>query len=139
MSAAVAPARTIVFDAACVLCCGGVEWIIRRDPAVRWHFVGLQSPRGRYLMAEHGLSPDDPSTFLVLMDGRSLRESEAVLAIAEDLGGPWRWVARLAGSLPRALRDAAYRLVARHRSHWFGRRATCYLPSERDRARFLDQ
>jgi predicted DCC family thiol-disulfide oxidoreductase YuxK len=73
------------------------------------------------------------------MNGRGLRESEAVLAIAEDIGGPWRIVARLAGWLPRGLRDAAYRFVARHRLHWFGRRSTCFVPSDRDRPRFLDQ
>ena len=89
-------------------------------------------------MLEHSLSPDDPTTFLVLADGRCLQQSDAVLAIAEDLGGPWRALARVARWIPRVARDAAYRFVARHRLHWFGRRATCYLPSAADRSRFLD-
>lgn len=129
---------TIVFDSACVLCCGGVEWIIRRDAAARWRFVALQSRRGRRLMLEHGLSADDPSTFLVLTDGLCLQQSDAVLAIAQDVGVGWRSLARLARWIPRPLRDAAYRLVARHRLHWFGQRSTCYVPSAADRARFLD-
>jgi predicted DCC family thiol-disulfide oxidoreductase YuxK len=40
--------------------------------------------------------------------------------------------------VPRLLRDAAYRVIARHRYRIFGRSETCFLPSPQTRDRFLD-
>jgi predicted DCC family thiol-disulfide oxidoreductase YuxK len=60
----------------------------------------MQSEEGRALLTAHGVDAEDPSTFLVL-----------------DAGQAWR-----------AWRDALYRLLARNRYRWFGRRAVCYLP-----------
>jgi predicted DCC family thiol-disulfide oxidoreductase YuxK len=34
-------------------------------------------------------------------------------------------------------RDAAYRLVARNRYRWFGRRPTCYVPAAGEEHRFI--
>ena len=39
--------------------------------------------------------------------------------------------------LPRPLRDALYSLVARNRYRWFGRRASCMLPTPETADRFL--
>jgi predicted DCC family thiol-disulfide oxidoreductase YuxK len=40
--------------------------------------------------------------------------------------------------VPRPLRDWAYDIVARHRYRWFGRRATCMVPTPELRARFVE-
>jgi predicted DCC family thiol-disulfide oxidoreductase YuxK len=40
--------------------------------------------------------------------------------------------------LPRGLRDAMYRIVARNRYRWFGRSETCMVPTPELRARFID-
>jgi len=40
--------------------------------------------------------------------------------------------------VPRAMREWAYRLVARYRYRICGRYDSCPLPSETTRARFLD-
>jgi predicted DCC family thiol-disulfide oxidoreductase YuxK len=56
--------------------------------------------------------------------------------MAEGLGWPWS----LAGCmriLPRPVRDRLYAFVARNRLHFFGRRATCYVPNAGDEDRFL--
>ena len=62
--------------------------------------------------------------------------SEAVLRVAEYLGGWWR-VARVLRILPRFVRDAAYDLFARNRYRMFGRYDTCPIPAPEVRARFL--
>jgi predicted DCC family thiol-disulfide oxidoreductase YuxK len=46
-----------------------------------------------------------------------------------DIGGIYGILAAIGGLLPKALRDAAYRLVARNRYRWFGRRQSCYVPA----------
>jgi predicted DCC family thiol-disulfide oxidoreductase YuxK len=41
-------------------------------------------------------------------------------------------------AVPRAVRDPAYRWLARNRYRWFGRSATCWLPEPEYARRFLD-
>jgi predicted DCC family thiol-disulfide oxidoreductase YuxK len=52
------------------------------------------------------------------------------------LGGVWRVVAWLR-FMPRVLRDGTYRVIARNRYRWFGKRETCRVPTAEERARFL--
>jgi predicted DCC family thiol-disulfide oxidoreductase YuxK len=78
-------------------------------------------------MADHGVDPADPATFLVLDSGRRLTESEAAIHVMAVLGGPWR-IVKAARLIPRRHRDYMYRALARNRYRWFGRRDTCYLP-----------
>lgn len=87
----------------------------------------MQSDAGASLLAEHGIDPNDPQTFLVIDGGKCRTESDAALHVVTSLGGLWRLCA-VARVIPRPWRDAAYRLLARNRYRWFGRRATCYLP-----------
>jgi predicted DCC family thiol-disulfide oxidoreductase YuxK len=73
---------------------------------------------------------------LVLWDGYLLTESAGVLAMARGLGWPWR-IAEIVRLLPRRPRDALYRLIARNRFRWFGRRDTCWVPSPEFSQRIL--
>jgi predicted DCC family thiol-disulfide oxidoreductase YuxK len=47
-------------------------------------------------------------------------------------------VARLGLLVPRPLRDLAYRVIARNRYAWFGRRTRCRVPSAGEAGRLLD-
>jgi predicted DCC family thiol-disulfide oxidoreductase YuxK len=62
--------------------------------------------------------------------------SDAVLEVVSSLGGIYRatavfWV------IPRVLRDAVYRIVARSRYWVFGRSDSCRVPTPDERDRFL--
>jgi len=39
--------------------------------------------------------------------------------------------------IPRGIRTPAYRLLARNRYRWFGKKEVCRIPSAEERARFL--
>lgn len=130
-------AAVIVFDGACVLCSGWVRFLLRFDRRGRYRFAPMQGLHGRRLLRENGLDPDDPLSFLLVQQGRAWSDSEAVLRVLDGLGGPWR-LARLAWLLPRGLRDRGYRLLARNRYRWFGRREACLVPDASLRGRFLD-
>jgi predicted DCC family thiol-disulfide oxidoreductase YuxK len=124
----------ILFDGACNLCTGSVQFIIERDRAAVFRFASLDSATGRRARAEHQLVTD---SVVLLEDGKAFVESEAALRIASRLGWPWRWLA--AGRvLPLAWRNAVYRWVARNRYAWFGRQDSCWLPTPELAARFLD-
>ena len=127
----------VIFDGICVLCCAGLHWIVRHDRRGHWRFLAMQSRKGAAALSEAGIKPLAPTSFLVLYGGRSYIESEACLVIAGDVGGIWRVLATVARIVPRSVRDAAYRVVARNRYRWFGRRASCYAPSADEGYRFL--
>ena len=148
MSRAAPPPATgaiIVFDGVCVLCNGWVRFLLRHDHRQRYRFAAMQGEAGRALLAEHGLDPDDPVSFLLIEHDlgrdrgappRVSTDTTAIRRVIAGLGGPWR-VAHLAALLPAFVRDPLYRLVARNRYRLFGQHEACMAPSEETRARFL--
>lgn len=119
--------RIVVFDGLCNLCTGGARWFERHPATPPFLLVPMQSDRGRALLAQHGYDPDDPLTFLVLDGRQCLTQSDAWIHLIVAAGRGWRLM-HAARFIPRAWRDSAYRLIARNRYRWFGRRQTCYLP-----------
>jgi predicted DCC family thiol-disulfide oxidoreductase YuxK len=73
------------------------------------------------------------------VDGREeiFTRFDAVLRTARHLGGVSRLL-ELVRIVPGPIRDAAYRLVARHRHRLGHHDAQCLIPTESERARFLD-
>jgi predicted DCC family thiol-disulfide oxidoreductase YuxK len=128
----------IVFDGVCLLCSRWVDFILRHDRARRFQLAAMQGTHGRRLLSEHGLSPYDPLSFLLVQDGRGYTDTDAIIRVLQGLGRPWKVVAGLLRVVPGFLRDPAYRWVARHRYRLFGRREMCRLPDAAHASRFLD-
>lgn len=126
----------VVFDGVCVLCSGWVDFLLRHDRRRQFRFAAMQGEAGRHLLAGHGLDPDDPISFLLLDAGGARTDSDAIIAVLARLGGAWR-VAGVLRLLPRGVRDALYRRLARNRYRWFGKRDACYLPGADEQHRFL--
>lgn len=138
------PGGTIVlFDGVCNLCTGSVRFLLRRDRRRRLRFASLQSPAGQALLARNGVAEamgagsGGLETLVVLEAGRARVRSDAALLLARRLPWPWPMLAVFL-ALPRPLRDALYRFVARHRYRWFGRTETCMVPTPEMTGRFLD-
>lgn len=127
----------IVFDGHCLLCSRSVRFVLRHDRGGRFRLAAQQGATGQALLRRHGLDPADPPSFLLVAQGQGYVDSDALLRVLSGLGGPWRMAAALLRVVPRPLRDAAYRLVARNRLRWFGRAEQCLLPTPETRARFL--
>lgn len=132
----------MLYDGVCGLCNRLVQFILKRDRNDRFLFASLQSEFAATLLKRHGADPHDLDTFYVVIDHgqpgeRVLMRSDAILHVVKTLGGIWT----LAGAgriLPKVLRDAMYRLVARNRYRVFGKHESCMLPSPEHRAKFLD-
>jgi predicted DCC family thiol-disulfide oxidoreductase YuxK len=134
MSEPVAP--VIVFDGICHLCSRSIRFVLARPKAPPYRFAAVQSESGRTLLARHGLDPNDPVSFLLLDDNGAYTDSDAVLRVLVSFGGAWR-LAQLLRVVPRRWRDALYRVIARNRYRWFGKRDSCLVPDAAVRARFL--
>lgn len=87
----------------------------------------MQTPLGQALLEQNGLNPNDPTSWLLLEHGVGHTSTEAIIRTGQMLGGVWRTLSMLR-IIPRAWRDAAYRLIARNRYRWFGRGDMCTMP-----------
>jgi predicted DCC family thiol-disulfide oxidoreductase YuxK len=125
----------IFFDGMCAMCDRFVSLIARVDKKGVFRFASLQGETARALLPP--LSDDPKQWSMLYLDERGLHDqSEASLQVYRRLGG-WAWLLSLFRLVPRCLRDPVYRVVARNRYRWFGRRDTCRVPSPAERARFL--
>jgi predicted DCC family thiol-disulfide oxidoreductase YuxK len=114
--AAPEPRAVVLFDGVCNLCNGAVRFIAANDPAGRFAFLALQSPRAAALLvpstssgAPAGPQPveeREPDTIVLLDHGRLYERSNAVLHIALGLRAPWP-LAFAAILIPSGARDAA--------------------------------
>ena len=125
----------IFFDGVCQMCNRFVDRILQADSKEIFHFAPLQGTTAQRLLPP--LS-DDPSEWAMLyLDEQGVHDqSDATLAVYRRLGGRWS-VLSLARFIPRGIRNPIYRLIARNRYRLFGRRDTCRLPTEQEKARFL--
>jgi predicted DCC family thiol-disulfide oxidoreductase YuxK len=64
-------------------------------------------------------------------------EADAVIEILKTIGGFWNFIAFVFQIIPKFLRNAVYRLVAKNRYKFFGKRNSCRVPNEKERERFV--
>jgi predicted DCC family thiol-disulfide oxidoreductase YuxK len=126
----------ILYDGDCLLCSRWVRWVVRHDPDGIFRFTAIGSLYGRALATRLGIDPDNPATNAVIIDGKAHLYSDSAIAIASRLPG-WGWTRWLA-LVPKPLRDAFYKLIARNRIAWFGRLQACDLPGPEVRARIIE-
>ncbi len=142
----------LFFDGVCGLCNRFVDFVLRADRQHRFRYSPLQGETARRLLdqaggREAGSAPPggrEPGTpqacdlrsFIFLDTDRRFEQSSAVLHALIRLGGAWRLFAVLY-VFPRPVRDFVYRVVARNRYRWFGRRDACRMPTPEERDRFL--
>lgn len=137
----------ILYDGVCGLCNRFVRFVLRHDPRGAFRFASLQSPiAGRILAASavnrgsletvYVVRAFDPEASPSQMD--LLSRSEAVLFVLRELGGVWRTAGFVLRCFPPSIRDWGYRVIAGTRYRIFGRYATCPVPDQSVRNRFLD-
>ena len=127
----------ILFDGVCNLCNGFVQFIIQHDKKEKFSFAPLQSAFAKKTLASKNLNADDLQSVIFLAEDKIFTKSEAALEIAKHLGGFWSLLAGLK-ILPQVLRNSVYDLVCKNRYKWFGKSATCMIPSTKLKNRFLE-
>jgi predicted DCC family thiol-disulfide oxidoreductase YuxK len=129
-------AAIVLFDGVCNFCNSSVNFIIERDKAGYFKFAPLQSEIGESLITEHGIDPEKTDSIILVEDGAVFTHSTAALRIAKRLSAAWP-AFYAAIIVPRPLRDAAYKLFAKHRYRLFGKQDQCMIPTPEVRSRFL--
>jgi len=133
----------LLYDDTCGFCAESVQLVLRHDRRRTLHFAALHGVFGTLVRERHPELEGVDSIVWVDPPGsghgtRVLVQSDAALRVARYLGGWWTLVLPLR-LIPRAVRDAAYNLIARHRHSLIGSGPSCLLPPPEVRERFLDE
>ncbi len=129
----------LLYDGTCGFCAESVQFVLKRDRDGALRFAALDSAYGRAVIERHPeLRNVDSVLWVAPADEhdaeRVLTHSAAAMRVASYLGGGWR-LAQLARIVPAPMRDAMYRLIAKHRHRLSDDR--CFVPSAQERSRFL--
>jgi predicted DCC family thiol-disulfide oxidoreductase YuxK len=123
------PAPVVIFDGECAICNGAIRRVLKFDKHGVFRITGNASDVGKALIARAGLPADVTDSSVVVVHGnQSWTRSSAVLQVIAYLPYPWR-VAAVARVVPKSVRDAAYRQIAKHRRKVEGADAECGIPS----------
>jgi len=134
----------LLYDGECGLCNRVVRRLLLLDRAGVLRFAPLQGPSGQAYLKRHALPAEDFSTVVFVPDWSKqdrpdykLRTS-GIAGALRACGGAGAFLASILQLVPRPLRDAGYKIVARIRYRLFGPRKDCPLPKPEWRARFFE-
>lgn len=126
----------ILFDGVCNLCNGFVQFVIKRDPHAKFKFGTLQSNKAIELLIPHHINPEELNSVIFIENNKVYTQSDAAIKIAQHLGSAWPLAASLL-IIPKFIRNAVYRFIAKNRYRWFGKKMQCMVPSPDLKSRFL--
>ncbi len=125
--------KIVFFDGICNLCNSSVQFLLKYNHKKNLKFAALQSI---YFRTHFPNEVSNMESILYFSDGMLYRESTAIIKITKELVFPLS-LASVMLILPARFRDFFYRMVAKHRYRFFGKREVCYFPSPDLEERFL--
>ncbi|RYD95177.1 MAG: DUF393 domain-containing protein [Sphingobacteriales bacterium] len=123
----------VLFDGVCNLCNHSVQLIIKQDKQDYFRFAALDSDFGKAMSSKYHIAAD---SIVLIEKDQVYTQSDAALRIARHLSGIYP-VLYAAMIIPKFIRDRIYRLIARNRYRWFGKRQACWMPSAQLSKKFL--
>jgi len=133
------------YDGLCGFCNASVQWLLRQDKRDKFRFAAQQSAFAQEVLRKYGIDQEkmlsDNSVYLVMDLGSSaerlLKRSDVTAQCLYSLGGIWKALGAGLRVVPRFIRDAGYRAIAKNRFRLAGRYASCPIPTAAQRAKFL--
>ncbi len=128
----------LLFDGHCSLCNTAVDFVLKRDAKKKLLFASIQGSEGQRVLKMYQLPPSYLETLVLVEQGQVYLGSTAALRVARLLGGGWPLFYSLI-IIPKGLRDRIYQWIGTHRYKWFGRRASCRIPTASEKSCFLTE
>jgi predicted DCC family thiol-disulfide oxidoreductase YuxK len=126
----------ILFDGVCNFCNSRINFIIRHDKRDYFRFAPLQSETAKKILGENHLPAMTLDSFILIENGKTFDRTSAALRIAKHLSGGWSLFYGFI-IVPPFIRDVFYKIVAKNRYKWWGKKDSCMIPTPEVRAKFL--
>lgn len=125
----------LFFDGFCGLCNGFVDFLLPKNQRQLLKFATLQ---GDYSKTQLDSSlRESLDTVVLKVNDKIYLKSSAALVSLKYIGGIWGALA-LFLIIPKPIRDFFYDLIARNRYQWFGKKESCRIPTENEKAQFIN-
>lgn len=122
----------VIFDGVCHLCNGFVDFIFKHDKRRAFILLPSQAQKAKGILRAFDLHEKADTSVFLVQGGKIYQESTAALRVLQNMGFPYNLFMVLI-IIPPFIRNVFYRLIARNRYRWFGRRQTCrFLPAEEE-------
>lgn len=125
----------ILFDGVCNLCNGAVQFVLGNDSNKVFKFASLQSEFAQDFLKNHQLPTQNFDTLILIENEEVFKKSKAVFKIVKYFPR-YSWLS-IFSFLPIFISDFFYDIVSKNRLKWFGKRESCWLPTEDLKERFL--
>src|SRR2546430_14092306 len=125
---------TLLFDGVCNICNVLINFVKRHDKEAKFSYEALQSETGQKLLNQYHLKAKvnlrdknagnkNPifESFVFIDEDKAYTHSSAALQLAKKMKFPWNVFYGFI-IIPKPVRDAVYKFIARNRYRWFGRR-----------------
>lgn len=116
----------VLFDGVCNLCENSIQFILAHEVKAQFTFASLQSNLAQQLLLKHQIRPSLDSLVLFTSSTEFYRESSAAWRIAETLKSPYSYLSFIR-YFPLFIRDFSYRLIAKNRYYFWGKKSHCLL------------
>lgn len=131
----------IFYDGDCGFCHASIQQILKRDKNHIFYYAPLQGKSYQHISQKRPSLDEVLSqkrgTLVLFWQSKFLLRSNALIEIANQLGGPYKF-AKILLLIPRFIRDAFYSLIARNR-HKIGFLSTnCLVLNDQQKRQFLD-
>ena len=122
------------FDGICGLCNRSVDFLIKIDKNNNLLFAPIQGETAQKKL--HPKYIDDIDSMALLINGKTLNKSTAVLKAVSQIGGLW-YFTLIFLFVPEFFRDWIYMRIAKNRYSVFGKNESCRMPTKEEQDKIL--
>ena len=129
--------KIILFDGVCNLCDAVVQFVIKHDTKDMFRVAALQSELGQEILKHIGINPINIDSVILYEPGIAYYyKSTAAIEIAKSLGGFWH-LGTVFRIIPSGIRNQLYDYIAKNRYKWYGKKESCWIPTQKLKSKFL--
>ena len=123
----------IVFDGVCILCSKFFRWVLKNDRINIFRFTNIQS---NFYLKNKKINKSIDSILVITKNEEILYESDAVNYILKKINR-LLLVRFLIIITPNLISNFFYRIIAKNRYKIFGKKDSCYIPTEEELKKFI--
>ncbi len=123
----------IIFDGNCILCSSFYKWLLSNDKKNCFLFTNTQS---EFYSKNSNIDKSKDSIIVITNNNKILYESHAVAYIFRKTKTQLA-IRILISIFPKFISNFFYRIIAKNRYKIFGKKDSCYVPTEEELKKFI--